>query len=259
MLARSDIIDALVKTLAHVDYVQAFWEGGAAAWNRVDKWSDIDAYLLVDDGKVSETFKIVETVLTTLSPIKQKYLVTRSPWPGVSQAFYSLELASEYLVLDLAILTSSSSTKFLEPAIHGKSIFYVNKLGIDQEPTVDLKAFQKKSEEDMDALKQRFQMFSNFVEKEIKRENSLEALEYYRTIIVPSLVQALRAKHTPMHYDFRMRYIQYELPVEIVKKLENLCFVSGLRDLETKNSEAIRWFNELTGKLSVQRKISGSE
>jgi hypothetical protein len=242
-LTRAEIIDSL-KTLAKIDYIHAFWEGGAAAWNRIDEWSDIDAYLLVDDGKERETFETVEKVLTDLSPIKQKYVVSKNPWPGVSQAFYKLERASDYLVLDLAVLTSSSPT-FLEPEIHGKSIFYFNKTGIDQTPPVDLKAFDKKSIEDMEAIKQRLMMFSNLVEKEIKREHSLEALDYYRTIIIPSLVQALRAKYSPLHYDFRTRYIHYELPKDVVKRLETVCFVLGLDDLETRTAEAIRWFNEL--------------
>lgn len=244
-VSRVDVIDALRNSLIKIPYVQAFWEGGAAAWDRIDEWSDIDAYLLVQDGKVEKAFESVETVLKTLSPIKQKYVVAKSPEPGVSQAFYRLECASEYLVLDLAILTRSSSTMYLELEIHGRSIFYLNKKGIDETPRVDRKSFEKKSRDDMKAMRERFQMFSNFVEKEIKRGNGLEALEWYRTIIIPSLIQVLRAKHTPMHYDFRMRYIDYELPKDVVRKLEDLCFVSGLKDLDLKNARAIRWFNEV--------------
>jgi len=247
LLTRSEIIDAL-KTLAQFDYVHAFWEGGAVAWNRVDEWSDIDAYLLVEDDKVAQTYDAVEKVLTGLSPIRQKYVVSKNSWPGVSQAFYRLERASEYLDLDLAVLTSSSP-KFLEPEIHGKSVFYFNKTRIDQTPPVDLKSFEKKRSEDIEAMKERVMMFSNLIEKEIKREHSLEALEYYRTITIPSLVQALRAKYSPMHYDFRMRYIHYELPKDVVKRLETLCFVLGLDDLETRNAEAIRWFNELVSSM----------
>jgi hypothetical protein len=243
-LTREDIIDALNKALVQIDHVQAFWEGGATAWGRVDEWSDIDVYLLIDDGKQNETFEAVEKALTGLSPINQKYVVHRNDLPGVSQAFYKLERAGEYLLLDLAIMTSSSP-KLLEPEIHGKSVFYFNKKKIDQTPSVDKKAFEKKSAEDMEAAQNRFRMFSSLVEKEVRRENSLEALEYYRTITIPSLVQVLRAKYNPIHYDFRMRYIHYELPKEIVKRLEKLSFVIGLDDLETKNAEAIRWFNEL--------------
>ena len=100
---------------------------------------------------------------------------------------------------------------------------------------------------------ERFRMFSNFVEKEIRRGNSLEALEYYRTIVIPSLIQALRIKHSPMHYDFRMRYVHYDLPKDVVKRLETLCFIRDMKDLEGKNPKAIQWFNELVANASHVR------
>lgn len=125
-LTRDNIIHTLVEALEPIDYLYAFWEGGAAAFNRIDEWSDIDIYLVVDDGKVDETFLAVENALRSLSPIKQKYEVTQTSWPGVSQAFYKLEGASEYLIIDLAVLTLSAPDKFLEPKIHGDAVFYFN-------------------------------------------------------------------------------------------------------------------------------------
>ena len=244
-LSRTDIISALSRDLSKISFVQAFWEGGAVAWGRVDKYSDIDAYLLVDDGQVQETFDAVEKILVSLSPIGQKYVVRQNPWPGLSQVFYRLENASEFLVLDLGILTDSSPDRYLEPDIHGKSVFYFNKKKIDQTPAIDRKAFETKSRESVQATIERFGMFSNFVEKESRRGNSLEALEYYRTLLIPSLVQALRLKYSPMHHDFRMRYVHYDLPRDVVKRLERLSFVSGRKDLETKYPRAIKWFNEL--------------
>ncbi len=245
-LSKTEIIDSLSASLGKADFVKAFWEGGAKAWNRVDEWSDIDAYLLVDEGRVPDTFELVEKVLSKLSPISHKYVIKQNPVPGLSQAFYRLERASEYLVLDLCILTDSSPDRLLEPDIHGKSVFYFNKTGIDQTPKVDMKTFQKKSNESNANMIDRFQMYSNYVQKELERGNGLEALEYYRAIIIPSLVQALRTKHTPMHYDFRTRYIYYELPQDVVRRLERLAFVTGMDDLEGKCQEAIQWFNELT-------------
>ncbi len=245
-VSRTEIIDGLTATLDKSDFVKAFWEGGAKAWNRVDEWSDIDAYLLVDEGRVEDAFNLVETILTKLSPIGQKYVIKQNQSPGLAQAFYRLERASEFVVLDIAIMTPSSPELFLEPEIHGKSTFYFNKTKIDETPKVDMKAFQEKSKQGNAAMVEKFRMFNNFVEKELNRDNSLEALEYYRTIIIPSLVQALRSKYTPMHYDFRMRYIHYELPQDTVRRLERLAFVTGMDDLEGKCQEAIQWFNELT-------------
>ena len=242
---RPQIIDSMIDALKPLDYVHAFWEGGAAAHDRVDEWSDIDAYLLVDDSRVADAFVAVEKALESLSPIKQKYAVSQNPWPGVSQAFYSLKAASQYLLIDLAILTVSSPQKFLEPEIHGKAIFYFNKTGLIEAPRFNKHEFDSKMKERSRILKERFSMFNNFVQKEINRGNSLEALEYYRTIVVASLVEALRIKYYPAHYDFRMRYVQYELPFEIVERLGNLCFVNGKEDLQKKYLQALKWFNRI--------------
>ena len=249
-LSRSDITSALSRELSKISFVQAFWEGGAVAWGRVDEYSDIDAYLLIDVGKTQETFDVVEKILVSLSPISQKYVV-RQTWPGLSQAFYRLENVSDFLVLDLGILTETSPEKFLEPMIHGRSVFYFNKKEIDQTPSVDMESFESKAREDLQAMIERFGMFSNFVEKEVRRGNILEALEYYRSLVISSLVRALRQKYSPMHYDFRMRYVHYDFPPEVVKRLEMLSFVSGKRDLETKCPKAIRWFNELMSDTSA--------
>jgi hypothetical protein len=84
--------------LEPLNYIHSFWEGGAAAFNRIDEWSDIDLYLVVDDNKVDEAFFAVEKVLKSLSPIKQKYEVVHPLQSGVFQAFYKLEEASQFLM-----------------------------------------------------------------------------------------------------------------------------------------------------------------
>jgi len=78
MLSRDTVIRVLIAALEPLDYVHALWEGGAVAFNRLDEWSDIDLYLVVDDEKVEEVFSAVEEALASLSPIKQKYEVPRS-------------------------------------------------------------------------------------------------------------------------------------------------------------------------------------
>src|SRR5215467_14057115 len=125
-LSRADVVNSLVTALQPIDYVHAFWEGGSIAWGRQDDLSDIDAYVLVDDGKLGQAFEIIEKTLQSLSPIQQTYVV-RQPSPATSQKFYRLTRASEYLVLDICVLGNSATEKYLELEIHGKSVFYFNK------------------------------------------------------------------------------------------------------------------------------------
>ena len=244
-ITRVIIIQTLADALKPLDFVHAFWEGGAVAFSRIDEWSDIDLYLVVDDQKVDEAFLAVEKGLKSLSPIKHKYVTPHLPWPGVSQTFYKLEDASDYLVIDFAVLELTSQNKFLEPEIHGNALFYFNKSDKVNCPKLDRKALTEKLTERLKRLQARFDMFNNLVQKEINRGNHLEAIDFYYTLILTSLVEVLRIKYYPVHHDFRMRYVHYELPAEIVGKLKSLYFVRDENDLQKKYHRAVEWFRSL--------------
>ena len=210
-LTRETIIETLVNVLQPLNFIHAFWEGGAAAFKRIDEWSDLDLYLIVDDKKIDESFNAFEEALRDLSPIKQRYVVQHPPKSKIFQAFYRLDNTSEYQFIDLAILTLSSPEKFLEPKVHGEAIFYFKKLKDIKPPTLNKKQFIKKLQERLDRLQSNFAMFNNIIQKEINRGNSIEAIYNYRVVTLNSLVEVLRIKHYPIHHDFRTRYIHYEL------------------------------------------------
>ena len=90
----------------------------------------------------------------------------------------------------------------------------------------------------------RFDTFSCFVEKEINRENWIEAMDLYHRVILGSLMQSLRMRYHPVHYDFGTRYVHYELPADVVRRLVDLHFVGDPSDLPGKFAEAERWFRE---------------
>jgi len=259
-LTRNIILNTLIGVLEPLNYVHALYEGGAAAFNRIDKWSDIDLYLIVDDEKVDEAFLAIENALRSLSPIKQKFKTPQLPWPGVSQAFYKLENTSDYLLIDLAVIKLSAPEKFLEPQIHGNAVFYINKSARISHPRLDKEAFLNKLEGRLEMLQARFALFNNFVQKEINRGNYLEAIEWYHGFTLATLVEALRLKYNPVHHDFRLRYIHHELPPETIKKLEGLYFIKDQKDLQEKYRNASRWFREIMSNISlkVRERLIGS-
>ena len=250
-VTRDAVIRTLVGALKPLDYVHALYEGGAAAFNRVDEWSDIDLYLVADNNKVDDAFDAVETALGSLSPIKRKFDVSQLPWPGVSQAFYSLKRASEYLLIDLAVIKLSGPEKFLAPEIHGNAIFYFNKSKKVKMPILNKEELADNLQRKLERLKDRFAMFNIFVQKEINRGNWLEALDLYYNVTLASLVEALRARYNSFHYDFKMRYIHYELPAEIVVRLQNLYFVKDKKELQSKYREASKWFLTAISEVST--------
>ncbi len=251
-LTRDILIQTLVDALEPLNYIHAFWEGGAAAFERIDEWSDIDLYLVVDDAKVNETFLAVEEALISLSPIKLKYEVQHPPESGIFQAFYKLEDASEYLVIDLAVFILNSPDKFLTPEIHGNAVFYFNKSGKVKPPPLDKDAMVSKLRKRLERLQARFDMFNSFVQKEINRRNHLEAIDLYYGIILSTLVEVLRIRHYAVHHDFKMRYIHYELPSEIVERLRHLYFVKDEKSLQEKYDAAVEWLQKTISKIDQE-------
>jgi len=259
-LSRETIIQSMAEDLRDLPYVHAFWEGGAAAFNRVDTWSDLDLYVVVDDGMVPETFEVVEKSLSALSPIQIRHEVAWPAASGISQRFYRLERATEFLLIDLAVLKASAPDKFLVPQIHGDAVFLFNKQNAISIPSFDAEAFIRGLLDRRKRLVERMALFGPFVEKEILRGNHLEALEFYRALVLPSLVEALRMRHGPRHYDFRMRYVYRELRPDLVRRLERLAFVADTKDLEAKCRDAVAWFRTAIQEVDekeVRRLVSG--
>jgi len=155
------------------------------------------------------------------------------------------------LLIDFAVIKLSAPDKLLEPEIHGKVVFYFNKKNKIKIPKLDKETFNKKLCERLERLKIRFEFFNNFVQKEINRGNYLEALDLYQNLTLGTLVEVLRMKHKPFHYNFKMRYIHYELSPKIIKKLEHLYFVKDEKDLQGKYCEASKWLSDVFSEIKI--------
>lgn len=258
---KDDLIDALVEELRSLDSVHAVWEGGAAAFGRLDKWSDIDLYVLVDDKKEDDAFSAVERGIGRVSSVRVKYDIPQGGWPGVFQAYYKIEGASDYLILDLAVVTPSSPEKFLDVEVHGEAVFRFKRSEETRVTHSDRKSFSEKLRKRVERLRARDEVFSIMVQKEINRGNLIEALDMYRVVVLESLVESLRMLHKPYHHDFRTRYVHHELPKEVVDRLEDLYIVRDLRDLQDKYRRALKWYREILKNLEAfdfDRKLAES-
>jgi len=147
------------------------------------------------------------------------------------------------------VLNLSAPDMYLEPEIHGPALFHFNKENQVKIPRMDKRKHAEKARASAKRLKERFELFNCFVQKEINRGNALEASDLYHRVTYGSLVDALRIKHSPLHFDFKTRYIHYELPRDVTERLERLYFVSDVEDLQEKYDEASAWFREIAKTL----------
>lgn len=252
MLTRHEVLDAIITTLEPQDHVQALWEGGAAAFNRVDQWSDLDLMIAVDDDRVGETFELLEGCLRSLSPIARQYNLPEPAWHGHSQRFYQLAEASPFLMLDVVVLKRSSENKFLQPELHGEAVVHFDKSGVVQSEPFDWFALKETLQARLETLKVTFDLFQPLTLKEIERGNAVEALSFYLSFTLRPLVEALRFRYKPARHSFHTRYAYYDLPPEVVEKLEDLYFVADLAALRARHAEAERWFDETLATIDLE-------
>jgi hypothetical protein len=250
LLLRQQILESMAQALQPLDYTCAMWEGGAASFDRVDEWSDIDLQIDVEDDHVSDTLEVVERTLLSLSPIDMKYELPQPAWHGHAQTFYRLQNASPFLLIDLVVMRHSSANKFLEPEIHGEPVVLFDKTGVTSGPHLDLQAHAGRMQERLAVLRTLFDLFQVFTLKELNRGNDVEALGFYQAYTLRPLVEALRIQNDPARHNFHTRYIQYDLPPEIAGRLKTLFFVKDAHDLRAKHLEAQEWFYRLIEQIS---------
>jgi predicted nucleotidyltransferase len=248
---RDEVTAAIAEALEQLDYVYAMWEGGAVAFDRADEWSDIDICVSAEDDRIKEPFAAVEQALESIAPIELKYEVKNPTLGEYVQAFYRLEGAGPYLLIDFAVFKHSAKDKLLEPELHGKARWHFNKDGAVPVPSLDKKAFMEKVSESLENLPKRIDMFAAFIPKEINRGNVVAAVEFYQRFLLGALAQVLRLKHNPARYDFGIRYVYHDLPPDVVRRFQALYVVRDLEDLAEKYEEARRWFEETAESISV--------
>ena len=249
MVGREQIVEAIVKALEPLPYVHAFYEGGAIAHGRFDQWSDIDGYAVADDDKLEETMEAIRDALRSASPIEKEF-VPEQHWPGLMHRFFRLERATEFLAIDMAVIKLSSDEKFLEPEVHGESVFHFNKGGRVKAKPFDTNAHAKAVDARRERVIERFHIFNCFVQKEINRRHWIEAVDLYQRATLGSLLELLRMRYHPLHYDFATRYVHDELPEPVVERFSELMFVSSPDDLVRKYAEATDWFLAESGQVN---------
>ncbi len=251
-VTRQAIIEPFIDALKPLDYVHAMWEAGAAAFNRIDEWSDIDLFVVVDDGCVERVVSEIEKTVCSISGCDLTFRLPEPTWHGHSQIFYRLKKASPFLLLDIAIMKKSSKDKFLQYKIHGAPIVHFDKSGIIKDDSVDAELFLERLKKRLETLRTTFPLFLVFTLKELNRGNDMTALSFYMSYAMRPLIELLRMKYNPYHYNFHTYYIDYELPPDIVKRLRTLFFITKPQEIRSFLPEVEKWFMEEIESIDIE-------
>lgn len=230
-------------------YVHTLWQGGAAAFGRVDQWSDIDIMAIADRESIPNVFEAAETAVKKLTEFDLIFEVPQPTSHGFFQKFYRLKNASPFLLIDLAVGELEKADKFLEPEIHGNPIVHFDRKGIITSQPLDKEKFKQNMQAALERAKVRFDIFQLFFDKEYNRGNYMDVFDFYFNFAIGGLLAVLRMKHSPYHYTFRSKYANYDLPPEVVKRLEQFYFVKGPEDMKAKYCQVREWFQSAVREL----------
>lgn len=231
MLLRENILESLLRSIEECFLVEGCWEGGAAANNCLDQYSDIDLILCVDDENIEETFDYLEKCIRNISPISKKWRVPEPTWNGHSSCHYKLEGAAEYFLIDITIIKRTKIENSFEFERHGDLVEYINKQNINISGSANNESFWERSEKRLNMIEESFPFYKSIVTKGILRERPFDTLAFYR-ILVDFYIDLLGMKYRPFRYDFKLRYVSKDFPEKELENIERFSFVSGLGDMK---------------------------
>ena len=238
-ILRDRISVAVTESLKPLPAVYAGWEGGSAAFDSVDEYSDIDlTFLVSDDASFEDLFASAESALKSVSRITASY----SPPLG---RYYKLADGSDYLFVDLVFLRAGEPDHYLEVERHGQVKPLFDKADWLRRRPLDHETLGKKRERRYRELQTWFPISQVFVRKAILRDRQVEAVAAFWAYTLRPLVELVRMRYCPVRWDFGMRYLDRDLPPEVYRRVQELVFVSSREELERNLASATSWGIEL--------------
>lgn len=232
MIERQQIIGALHAALEAEPYVRAGWLGGSDATGRQDQWSDVDLQVIVADDRVEDAFLRVEATLCALSPIAVRYRLPEPTWHGHAQEFYQLRDAEPWHLVDFVAMKESAPDRFLERERHGTAHVLFDPDGILWPPALDRAKQADAMRKRLETLRSTFFLFQNLTPKAVWRNDVFEAVSRYQAFTLKPLVDLLRMRHCPDRFDFGLRYLEHDLPADVVGALRELMLPADLPAIE---------------------------
>ncbi len=245
-LTREELASSLRDALIDQSDINAMSLGGSDAFGAADSLSDLDIQLDVVDGRTDEVFAFVEGALEAISPIELRYAIPDPTWHGHRQRFYRLRDTDPLVLVDLVLMERGTSAPRLdERQMHGTPVILFDKLGVITASELDFEANEQRMANRFASLRARFELFGGFAAKELKRGRPIDAWHFYGSMLIQPLVMLLRMEYCPERFEFSTRYLDRDLPVELVSRVRALLFFANETSFAEQVAEAHRWVGEL--------------
>src|SRR4051812_10513336 len=241
---RLELRSALHDRLVNCDDVLAMWEAGSAAFGRADERSDLDIGLLARAGSIDRIWQAVEHGLDDVGGFSIRWENPVHIFKGMTQRIYRPTRAPRWLDLDIGIFQDTAEDLYLQPQRHGRATILFDRS--EGRRTADVRFDESAHRQRMaEALHQeimRWNLYRDFVAKEIARGRTIDAFGFYLAFAVRPVITLLGMLHRPDRFDYGFRYVKDELPADAVRAIERLCYVESPAALLGRVEEADELF-----------------
>ena len=232
MLSREDIVKVLKPYVMEHPNVLVAWEGGSAATNHIDAYSDVDLMIVANKDDIETLFKDFDQFLNREFGITEKYRMKEPAWHGFSQCFYHLETTEPWLYIDLCILPKDIEDRFIAKERHGEivawkdTIDFVNDTELPQE-NIDqrVRNYYRNATESEFILRLE-------IDKAFRREKFIDAYSFMQSYLMRHLAPLMNIEHRPERVDFGLRYADREYSTSDYTLIVSFYKASSLNELE---------------------------
>jgi hypothetical protein len=239
-MTRDDLRAALHARLAACEDALAMWEAGSAAFNRADERSDLDIGVLARTGSIARVWDAVEAGLNDVGGFAIRWENPVHIFKGMTQRIYRPTRAPRWLDLDIGIFDESADDLYLQPQRHGRATILFDRTETKRtsHATFDETMHRQRMREALHQEIMRWNLYREFVAKEIARGRTVDAFGFYLGFAVRPVLTVLGMLHRPDRFDYGFRYVKDELPAEAMRQIERLCYIASPSELLGRVEEA---------------------
>ncbi len=248
MYTREDAIAAMRSKVQSIPEILAAWEGGSSATGYLDKYSDLDMYLVVSKDNHEAIYQQIIDFIEKTFGIEKMYRLPEPTPHGFRQGFVKTIKTPKLFYIDFVIMDETVDDKYLESNRHGKADFWIDKIGLNISERQE-KVTMKMTDAMYQATVSRDFLIILELEKQIARNNFLEAFPLYISFISRCVVTLLNIKYRPEKSDFGMRYIYRDYPKEMANIIEDSFKVNSVNQLNDKYRELKVIYQDLIEEL----------
>lgn len=223
--------------------------GGSKATGFDDAFSDLDLEVICADDAVENVFAAVDELLQHEFGILRSYRLPEPTWHGFSQCFYLIDQMPKHFYIDLAVVKNSLENRLTDTKRHGKAFvwfdkdhYMIEKEDTEEETLARAKQFYKR------AVSIDFLMMVE-VEKNLDRNQYIEAYTAYYRFIMNQMVIMLNLKHRPYKVDFGMRYAYRDYDEKDYDFLVDALKNQSIEDIKDHYTKAKTYYESLKESL----------